>query len=268
MDHGAWATTGATNDTLPVIVTSRLKDISPTDDQIRKVVSKAMKKALLEAIKQNKNGKAKNLDVPPNPMMKPELTLLNKEKMAANGIKKQIKNSDGTVQVGIVKGKILRDASREGHLTEGHHDNPIDDMLSKDIRREHNDEVPGFEIAYSKPRNETVKKPAETKITDDYNNEIKKAFDKASYDSKKKMPTSIEEALETEQQIADREEEERRERDLTMKIDDWNEYPNPRQPKVQNDYLNMKGDKHLSLPNVGDEAPAPHKEFKQVEPKK
>lgn len=268
MDHGAWATTGATNNTLPVIVTSRLKDISPTDDQIRKVVSKAMKKALLEAIKQNKNGKAKNLDVPPNPMMKPELTLLNKEKMAANGIKKQIKNSDGTVQVGIVKGKILRDASREGHLTEGHHDNPIDDMLSKDIRREHNDEVPGFEIAYSKPRNETIKKPSETKITEDYNNEIKKAFDKASYDSKKKMPTPIEEALETEQQIADREEEERKERDLTMKIDDWNEYPNPRQPKIQNDYLNMKGDKHLSLPNVGDEAPAPHKEFKLVEPKK
>ena len=73
--------------------------------------------------------------------------------------------------------------------------------------------------------------------------------------------------METEQQIADREEEARRERDLTMQIDDWNEYPNKRFAKVQNDYLNMKGEKHLSFPNVGDEAPAPHKEFKKVEPK-
>ena len=73
--------------------------------------------------------------------------------------------------------------------------------------------------------------------------------------------------METEQQIADREEEARRERDLTMQIDDWNEYPNKRFAKVQNDYLNMKGEKHLSFPNVGDEAPAAHKEFKKVEPK-
>merc|ERR1711871_1459028 len=138
------------------------------------------------------------MDVSTNPIMKPELTLLNKEKMAANGIKKQIKNSDGTVQVGIVKGKILRDASREGHLTEGHHDNPIDDMLSKDIRREHNDEVPGFEIAYTKPRNETTKKKvAETKITDDYNKEISKEFNKALFN---KAPTPMEKVLETEQQ--------------------------------------------------------------------
>ena len=267
MDHGAWATTGATNDTLPVIVTSRLRDVAPTDDQIRKVVSKAMKKALIAAIKQNANGKAEKLDVPPNPILKPELTLLNKEKMVANGIKKQIKNK-GDVQAGIVKGKILRDISREGHETEGHHDNPIDDLFSKDIRREHNDEVPGFEITYSKKRNETVgkSKEPETKMTEDYNAEIKKAFNKAQYDSKKKMPTPIEEALETEQQIADREEEERKERDLTMKIDDWNEYPNKRQPKVHNDYLDMKGPKHLSLPNVGDEFAAPHKEFKNVEP--
>ena len=265
MDDGAWSTTGATNDTLPVIVTSRLKDISPTDAQIRKVVSSAMKKALISAIKQNKNGKAKELDVEPNPVLKPELTLLNKKNMVELGVKKQIKARDGQARVGVVTGKILRDTSREGHLNEGHIGNDIDDMLSKDIRREHNDEVPGFEITYTKPRNETTKKKvAETKITDDYNKEISKAFNKASFN---KAPTPIEKVLETEQQIADREEEARRERDLTMQIDDWNEYPNKRFAKVQNDYLNMKGEKHLSFPNVGDEAPAAHKEFKKVEPK-
>ena len=216
-------------------------------------------------IKQNKNGKAKELDVEPNPVLKPELTLLNKKNMVELGVKKQIKARDGQARVGVVTGKILRDTSREGHLNEGHIGNDIDDMLSKDIRREHNDEVPGFEITYTKPRNETTKKKvAETKITDDYNKEISKAFNKASFN---KAPTPIEKVLETEQQIADREEEARRERDLTMQIDDWNEYPNKRFAKVQNDYLNMKGEKHLSFPNVGDEAPAAHKEFKKVEPK-
>jgi len=66
---------------------------------------------------------------------------------------------------------------------------------------------------------------------------------------------------------------ERRHRDQTHKIDDWNQYPNSRKDKVQNDYLNKELPKNQWATKMDmrndkrDEFDMPHPEFKDIEPK-
>ena len=262
-DPGALAgAVGATNDTLPVILTTRLKDIAPTDAQLTATVNQAMGKALRQAIADSTAGKAETFEKPINPMLQPDLTLLDKKKMVATGVKAQIKNGNATI--GITTGKILRDRSNEGHLEEGMPGNDIEHggMISVSQRDEHFDVPPGFDVQFMGPKDVPKPKESESKEADDYNAEIAKQFNKVVY-GKKSVPKSG--PTESEQLAAAREEEERRVHDVLHQIDDWNQYPNTRQPRVQNDYLN----KELASrggPNVGDEAPMPHKEFKNVEP--
>jgi hypothetical protein len=280
-DKALWAAAHATNETLPVILTARLKDVAPTDKQITDVVNDAMKKALEQAIKESETGKGGTpIEKPKNPILTPDLTILDKKKMAGLGVRKQDVNS-GTPTIGITKGKILRDRSSEGHLEEGHVGNEVDDMLSINQRMEHQDDVPGFDIQYLRPKEKVVKKEPETKIADDYNKEISAQFTRQTQGNsiqRQGGEVGSNELTGGKMQGANPalefgKEMERRHRDQTHKIDDWNQYPNSRKDKVQNDYLNKELPKNQWATKMDmrndkrDEFDMPHPEFKDIEPK-